>query len=63
MTIQVNLSDIFQLSSHIYYFQGNKGGVSVRMDVCGVNVCFVNCHLAAHQQKIAERIEVSMSNR
>lgn len=35
---------------------GNKGGVSVRMDVCGMNLIIVNCHLAAHQDNVRERI-------
>lgn len=36
---------------------GNKGGISIRMDISGVNVCFVNCHLAAHLEKVTSRIE------
>lgn len=35
---------------------GNKGGVSIRMDIVGVNLIIVNCHLAAHQDTVAERI-------
>ncbi|ELU13654.1 hypothetical protein CAPTEDRAFT_98393, partial [Capitella teleta] len=35
---------------------GNKGGVSVRMAVSGVNICFVNCHLAAHLPNVSDRI-------
>lgn len=35
---------------------GNKGGVSIRMDVLGINLIIVNCHLAAHQDTVAERI-------
>ncbi|XP_064612340.1 inositol polyphosphate 5-phosphatase K-like isoform X2 [Liolophura sinensis] len=38
-------------------FWGNKGGVSIRMDVNGINTCIVNCHLAAHQDEVGERIE------
>lgn len=37
-------------------FQGNKGAVSVRMNIKGVSVCIVNCHLAAHLPKVQERI-------
>ncbi|XP_060605261.1 inositol polyphosphate 5-phosphatase K-like isoform X2 [Ruditapes philippinarum] len=36
---------------------GNKGGVSIRFDVGGVNVIIVNTHLAAHLEEMAERIE------
>jgi hypothetical protein len=39
-------------------FQGNKGGVSIRFDLNGVNMIFVNSHLAAHMHNSAERIEV-----
>jgi hypothetical protein len=28
---------------------GNKGGVVVAFEVCGTALCFVNCHLAAHE--------------
>jgi len=41
-----------------FCFQGNKGGVSVRMDIGGVNLIIVNTHLAAHLEYMAERIEV-----
>lgn len=36
---------------------GNKGGVSIRMTINGYNICFVNCHLAAHDNKIERRIQ------
>lgn len=36
---------------------GNKGGVSVRFDVNGVNLIIVNAHLAAHTENVKERIE------
>ena len=38
--------------------QGNKGGVSIRLDLFGVNICFVNCHLAANKDRLAERVMV-----
>ncbi|ESO97270.1 hypothetical protein LOTGIDRAFT_83370, partial [Lottia gigantea] len=38
-------------------YWGNKGGVSVRMDIYGVNVIIVNSHLAAHMENVQERIE------
>ncbi|XP_060078372.1 inositol polyphosphate 5-phosphatase K-like [Ylistrum balloti] len=36
---------------------GNKGGVSIRFDVNGVNLIMVNAHLAAHMNNAMERIE------
>lgn len=38
-------------------YWGNKGGVSIRMDISGVNICFVNCHLAAHREEIVRRVQ------
>ncbi|KAK2174480.1 hypothetical protein NP493_799g04006, partial [Ridgeia piscesae] len=38
-------------------YWGNKGGVSIRMDISGVNTCFVNCHLAAHREEIVRRVQ------
>uniref|UniRef100_A0A1B6KS74 Inositol polyphosphate-related phosphatase domain-containing protein n=1 Tax=Graphocephala atropunctata TaxID=36148 RepID=A0A1B6KS74_9HEMI len=35
---------------------GNKGAATYRMDLYGVSVCLVNCHLAAHDGKLEERI-------
>ncbi|KAI1290145.1 Inositol polyphosphate 5-phosphatase K [Halotydeus destructor] len=35
---------------------GNKGGVSMRMNYRGCSLCFVNCHLAAHDHKLDQRI-------
>ncbi|XP_041350505.1 inositol polyphosphate 5-phosphatase K-like [Gigantopelta aegis] len=35
---------------------GNKGGVSIRLDVFDVNLIIVNSHLAAHQNNVAERM-------
>jgi len=35
----------------------NKGGVSVSLDVQGVSLCIVNCHLAAHIERCAQRID------
>ncbi|XP_046966101.1 inositol polyphosphate 5-phosphatase K-like isoform X2 [Vanessa cardui] len=35
---------------------GNKGAVSVRFNIYGCSVCFVNCHLTAHEHLLADRI-------
>ncbi|CAH2096379.1 unnamed protein product [Euphydryas editha] len=35
---------------------GNKGAVSVRFNIYGCSVCLVNCHLAAHEHLLEERI-------
>uniref|UniRef100_A0A0A9YBR6 Phosphatidylinositol 4,5-bisphosphate 5-phosphatase A n=1 Tax=Lygus hesperus TaxID=30085 RepID=A0A0A9YBR6_LYGHE len=35
---------------------GNKGGVSLRLQIYGCSICFVNCHLAAHDHLLQERI-------
>lgn len=35
---------------------GNKGAVSVRMNLYGSTLCFVNAHLAAHDHMFEERI-------
>lgn len=37
-------------------FQGNKGGVTFRMDLYGASVCLINSHLAAHDGHCAERV-------
>ncbi|CAH1801787.1 unnamed protein product [Owenia fusiformis] len=62
---------MFALREHILYIQnieseitqtglgglwGNKGGISIRFDIYGVNMCIVNCHLAAHLHQLNERI-------
>ncbi|KAK2166180.1 hypothetical protein LSH36_41g13107 [Paralvinella palmiformis] len=39
------------------YVKGNKGAVTIRMDIAGLNVCFVNCHLAAHLKNVGDRIQ------
>lgn len=34
---------------------GNKGGLAVALDVCGLSLCFVSSHLAAHQGETERR--------
>ncbi|CAH1799294.1 unnamed protein product [Owenia fusiformis] len=34
---------------------GNKGGVSIRLDINSTSICFVNCHLAAHTEEYERR--------
>ncbi|XP_047991045.1 inositol polyphosphate 5-phosphatase K-like isoform X1 [Leguminivora glycinivorella] len=35
---------------------GNKGAISVRFNIYGCSVCFVNCHLTAHEHLLADRV-------
>lgn len=35
---------------------GNKGGVCIRFDLNGINICIINSHLAAHRDQTPERI-------
>jgi len=36
---------------------GNKGAISIRINIHGCSFCFVNCHLAPHDHLLKERIE------
>lgn len=36
---------------------GNKGAVSIRFELGGTSFCFINAHLAAHQESVAKRNE------
>ncbi|KAF8793347.1 inositol polyphosphate 5-phosphatase K-like isoform X1 [Argiope bruennichi] len=36
---------------------GNKGGVTIRFNAYGCSVCIVNCHLAAHDSELQQRID------
>ncbi|KAK7578145.1 hypothetical protein V9T40_010350 [Parthenolecanium corni] len=36
---------------------GNKGAVTIRLQIYGCSMCLVNCHLAAHDHAIRERID------
>jgi len=38
-------------------YWGSKGGVSVRFNLYGVACCVVNCHLAAHEEYLEQRID------
>lgn len=36
---------------------GNKGAVTIRLNMCGCSICIVNSHLAAHDVEIKQRID------
>ena len=38
-------------------YQGNKGGVTIRMSLYGHTVCFMNCHLPAHMENTEQRLD------
>jgi hypothetical protein len=40
-------------------FQANKGAVSIRMDLFGADIIFVNSHFEAHVDNTEDRLEVS----
>lgn len=36
-------------------YHGNKGAVAIRLKVDDSSICFVNCHLSAHQNQVSSR--------
>ena len=36
-------------------FSGNKGGVSIKLNIDMTTIAFVNSHLAAHQEMVDRR--------
>lgn len=40
------------------FFKGSKGGVGVRISIHDASLCFINTHLAAHDEKVERRNEV-----
>lgn len=38
-----------------FFFKGNKGGVAIRIRLYDTTLCFVNSHLAAHQDEVQRR--------
>lgn len=42
----------------IFYLQGNKGGVAVRLRLLDTTICFVCTHLAAHTEDVEGRNQV-----
>ncbi|GFN84722.1 inositol polyphosphate 5-phosphatase ocrl-1, partial [Plakobranchus ocellatus] len=53
----VKFIDSDSVPTGIMGFLGNKGGVSIRMTLHNTSLCFVNCHLAAHQNEYERRIQ------
>ncbi|KAL5009466.1 hypothetical protein ScPMuIL_011771 [Solemya velum] len=51
----VRHADCDMVATGILGVMGNKGGVSVRIQIHNTSICFVNCHLAAHQDEIERR--------
>ncbi|KAL2096097.1 hypothetical protein ACEWY4_008245 [Coilia grayii] len=41
----------------MFGYWGNKGGVSLRLSFYGHMLCFLNCHLAAHMDYAAQRVD------
>ncbi|XP_026682622.1 inositol polyphosphate 5-phosphatase K-like, partial [Diaphorina citri] len=65
------LLNVFCLRKHLNYLRnmesaitrtglmglwGNKGAISLRLEIYGVNLCVVNAHFAAHDHQNKQRI-------